>query len=156
MATKGKTEKELWQALEGLDADLLDPGLPESAVDDELKALGVDPLALAKRASEFVAVVKEEERLSWQERAQQSRARLEALAAGSKANVPSDMGRQAMLLRLDELRKTDPERRHGDQDGCPQAEARGIYRRRAEGPLGGDGSSAGDRGLRAGVNADAS
>jgi hypothetical protein len=108
MATKGKTEKELWQALEGLDADLLDPGLPESAVDDELKALGVDPLALAKRASEFVAVVKEEERLSWQERAQQSRARLEALAAGSKANVPSDMGRQAMLLRLDELRKTDP------------------------------------------------
>ncbi len=108
MATKGKTEKELWQALEGLDADLLDPELPESAVDDELKALGVDPLALAKRASEFVAVVKEEERLSWQERAQQSRARLEALAAGSKANVPSDMGRQAMLLRLDELRKTDP------------------------------------------------
>jgi len=71
MATKGKTEKELWQALEGLDADLLDPGLPESAVDDELKALGVDPLALAKRASEFVAVVKEEERLSWQERAHQ-------------------------------------------------------------------------------------
>ncbi len=108
MATKGKTEKELWQALEGLDADLLDPELPESAVDDELKALGIDPLALAKRASEFVAVVKEEERLSWQERAQQSRARLEALAAGSKANVPSDMGRQAMLLRLDELRKTDP------------------------------------------------
>jgi len=108
MATKGKTEEELWQALEGLDADLLDPGLPESAVDDELKALGVDPLALAKRASEFVAVVKEEERLSWQERAHQSRARLEALAAGSKANVPSDMGRQAMLLRLDELRKTDP------------------------------------------------
>jgi hypothetical protein len=108
MATKGKTEKELWQALEGLDADLLDPGLPESVVDDELKALGVDPQALAKRASEFVAVVKEEERLSWQERAQQSRARLEALAAGSKANVPSDMGRQAMLLRLDELRKTDP------------------------------------------------
>lgn len=108
MATKGKTEKELWQALEGLDADLLDPGLPESVVDDELKALGVDPLALAKRASEFVAVVKEEERLSWLERAQQNRARLEALAAGSKANVPSDMGRQAMLLRLDELRKTDP------------------------------------------------
>lgn len=108
MATKGKTEKELWQALEGLDADLLDPGLPESVVDDELKALGVDPLALAKRASEFVAVVKEEERLSWQERAHQSRAQLEALAAGSKANVPSDMGRQAMLLRLDELRKTDP------------------------------------------------
>lgn len=108
MATKGKTEKELWQALEGLDADLLDPGLPESIVDDELKSLGVDPQALARRASEFVAVVKEEERLSWQERAQQSRARLEALAAGSKADVPSDMGRQAMLLRLDELRKTDP------------------------------------------------
>lgn len=108
MATKGKTETELWQALEGLDADLLDPGLPESIVDDELKALGVDPQALARRASEFVTVVKEAERLSWQERAQQSRARLEALAAGSKANVPSDMGRQAMLLRLDELRKTDP------------------------------------------------
>jgi hypothetical protein len=110
MATKGKTEteKELWQALEGLDADLLDPGLPESVVDDELKALGVDPLALAKRASEFVAVVKEEERLSWLERTQQNRARLEALAAGSKANVPSDMGRRAMLLRLDELRRTDP------------------------------------------------
>lgn len=108
MATKGKAERELWQALEGLDDDLLDPELPESAVDDELKALGVDSLALAKRASEFVAVVKEEERLSWQERAQQSRARLEALAVVSKAKVPSDMERQAMLLRLDELRRMDP------------------------------------------------
>lgn len=108
MATKGKTEKELWQALEGLDDDLLDPDLPESVVDDDLRVLGVDPLALAKRASEFVAVAKEEERLSWQGRAQQRRARLEALAAGSKAKVPSGMARQAILLRLDELRSTDP------------------------------------------------
>lgn len=108
MATKGKTEKELWQALEGLDDDLLDLDLPEAVVDGELKALGVDPAALAKRGQEFVAVVKDEERLSWQVRAKESRARLEALAAESRAKVPADMGRQAMLLRLDELRRTDP------------------------------------------------
>ena len=40
--------------------DILDPELPESVVDDELLALGVDPSALAKRAIDFVAAVKDD------------------------------------------------------------------------------------------------
>lgn len=108
MATQGKTERELWQTLEGFDDDLLDPDLPEALVDEELTALGVDPSVLAKRAAEFVVRAKEEERLSWQVRAEQNRARLESLATEAKTRVPSDMGRQAMLHRLDELRKAEP------------------------------------------------
>lgn len=109
MATKGKTDKELWKALEGLDDDLLNVDLPDGAVDDELKAIGVDPAALARRASEFVEKAKEDERLSWQVRARQRQAQLQARASKAKSRVPADMARTAILARLDELRAVDPE-----------------------------------------------
>lgn len=108
MATKGKSEKELWKALEGLDDDLLDPGLPETVLDEELKAMGLDPTALAKRGAEFVTRVKEEERLSWQARARTRRAELQAQASRVVSEIPANMDRRAILARLDELRATDP------------------------------------------------
>lgn len=108
MATKGKTDKELWMALEDLDDDLLDFDLPEALVDEELKAMGVDPSALAKRGSEFVAKATEDERLSWQARAQVRRAQLHARASKAATRVPAGMNRKAMLARLEELRATDP------------------------------------------------
>ena len=107
MATKGKTDKELWAALEGLDDDLLDVDLPEGAVNDALKAIGVDPGALAKRASEFVARAQDEDRLAWQARAQERRAQLQARASKAASRVPANMDRQAILARLDELRAHD-------------------------------------------------
>jgi len=107
MATKSKTDVELWQALEALDDDLLDLRHPESIVEDELKALGIDPAALAKRALGLVASAKEEERLSWQEAAKKRRANLEALASAATTKVPSVIDRQAILHRLDELRSND-------------------------------------------------
>lgn len=91
--------------LESLDDDLLDVDL--SAIDDELKALGVDPGALAKRASEFVAKAKDEERLAWQDRARERRAQLEARASKAATRVPANMDRAATLARLDELRVRD-------------------------------------------------
>ena len=107
MATKGKTERELWKALPGLDDDLLDPALPESGVDAELRALGIDPVALAKRGSRFVAQVKEGERLSWQARARDERGRLQNLAAKSTTRVLPNTSRKEILARLEALRTTD-------------------------------------------------
>lgn len=108
MGTKGKTDRELWDALRGLDDDLLDPALPESVVDEELKAMGIDPTALAKRGSEFVTKAKEEERLSWQAAAREERVRLQSLASKSMTKAPKVVGREAILARLEELRATDP------------------------------------------------
>jgi hypothetical protein len=107
MATKGKTEKELWAALGHLDDDLLNPDLPEVAVDDELKALGIEPDALSRRGAALATNVKEQERLSWQARAQEGRSHLEAAAAEAKVRVPSTMNRQDILARLDDLRTRD-------------------------------------------------
>lgn len=108
MATKGKTDTELWRALEGLDDDLLDLDLPEALVDEELKALGVEPAALAKRGVQFIAQVKEDERLSWQLRAQERLAQLQARTSTAASRLPTNMDRKAMLARLDELRATNP------------------------------------------------
>lgn len=104
MATKGKTDKELWNALEGLDEDLLDLDLPEALVDEELRAMGVDPSELATRASEFAARAKDAERLSWQAQAEERRARLQALASKATSSLPARMDRKEMLARLDALR----------------------------------------------------
>ena len=107
METKGKTDRELWAALQGLDDDLLDPNLPESAVDAELKALGVDATALARRGSEFVLQVKEEERLSWQARAREQKDQLERLASKSVTRLPAVMSRKQVQDRLEELRTSN-------------------------------------------------
>jgi hypothetical protein len=108
MATKGKTDNELWRALSGLDDDLLDIDLPEGIVDDELKALQVDPTALAKRGGEFVTKAKEEERLSWQVQARERQAVLRGLASRAGASALAGMDRDAMLARLEELRSSTP------------------------------------------------
>jgi hypothetical protein len=107
MATKGKTDKELWKVLEGLDDDLLDLDLPEALVDEELSALGIDPVALANRASEFIAEAKEDNRLSWQVRAQERRAQLQARVSKTASRIRANMDRKAMLARMDELRAAD-------------------------------------------------
>ena len=109
MATKSKTDKELWEAFERLDDDLLDPDLPESALDHELKTVGIDPVDLGKRAAEFVARAKEDERLSWQVRANERRSRLAGLVSVADSGRPAYMDRKAMLARLEALRAADPE-----------------------------------------------
>ena len=106
MATNGKNEKELWTALDRLDDDLLDVDLPSEVLVEELKSLGLDASALAKRGIDFVERTKEEQRLAWQTRAKERRAELETRA--SQATVATDMDRAAILKRLEELRATDP------------------------------------------------
>lgn len=105
MPTKGKTDKELWLALEGLDDDLLDPNMPDAMVEEELRQLGIDPDALARRTLDTVARAKEEERLSWQARARERRGVLEGRM--EKTTVPETMDRGAMLARLNELRSSN-------------------------------------------------
>ena len=56
-----------------------------------------------------MALAKEQERLSWQVRAQRNREQLQALATGSKTRVPLGMSRQQILARLDELRQANDE-----------------------------------------------
>lgn len=105
MSQKAKSDLELWKALDGLDDDLLDLRVSESVVDEELNALEIDATELGKRALEFVAVVKERERLSWQRRAEQRRAELEKRTA--TMTLPRGMSRQELLDRLEELRSAD-------------------------------------------------
>lgn len=109
MATKGKTDSELWTALEGFDDDLLGIEISEDAIDEQLTSLGVDPSGLAKRGTAFVAQVKEQERLSWQVHARARKAELQQRASGFGKNVPKDMSRGAILARLEELRTATPE-----------------------------------------------
>lgn len=104
MPQKTKTDGELWKALTDLDDDLLDPNYPEAAVDDELRELGVEPIALAKRGADFVSNLLEQERLSWQTRARERGDRMGALASHVVAAV--ELGRSAILQRLDELRSS--------------------------------------------------
>ncbi len=107
MATTDKSDQELWNGLGSLDDDLLDLDLPDEVVDDELRAIGVDPTALAERGVQFVAKVREEERLSWQAQARARRAALETRASKAIGRVPADMDRVGILARLDELRAAD-------------------------------------------------
>lgn len=108
MAPKSKTDSELWVALGDLDDDLLKPDLPEALVDEELKAIGIDPTALAKKGAEFVAQAKDEERLSWLALAQERRDQLQQRASRGASRVPRNLDRNALLARLDELRALDP------------------------------------------------
>lgn len=108
MAKSGKTDPELWNALQGLDDDLLDFSLPEALVDEELKKIGIDPDDLAKRGGAFIVQVREEERLSWQKRAHERRSQLHSRASRVQTRVPAEMGRADLLTRLEELRATDP------------------------------------------------
>jgi hypothetical protein len=110
MQSKGKTDKDLWFALEQLDDDLLDPNIPKEIVEDELRKLGLDPEEVAKSGLEFINQLQERERLSWQTKARAQKAALEDRVSGVK--VSSDMGRKAMHDRLDELRKEDPNLRY--------------------------------------------
>ena len=103
MGTQGQAEHELWAALEGLD-DLLDPNLPATALEDELRSLGLDASALGQRGVDFVSKVKEEERLAWQTRAHERRAELEAKA--SRAVIVAGLDRAAVIARLELLRAT--------------------------------------------------
>jgi hypothetical protein len=114
--TGGKTDKDLWTALEGLGDDLLDLELPPALADEELRAMGVDPAALSERAGAFVAAAKEDakkdakedDRLSWQARARERRAQLESLVSKAATGAAARMDREAILARLDALRATDP------------------------------------------------
>jgi hypothetical protein len=106
MSSKGKPDRELWVALQALDNDILDPEFPTALVEEELKGLGIDPAALAKRGRDFVSKVTEEERLSWQAHARAQRAELEARASKAVL-VPPDLSRTAILARLEELRSAD-------------------------------------------------
>lgn len=108
MAPGSKSDKELWQALADLDDDLLERDLPEEILDEELRALGVDPGALAERVSSFVAAARNEERLSWQDRARERLAELDAALSNARGAVPASMNRTDVLTRLGELRATDP------------------------------------------------
>jgi hypothetical protein len=107
MAKTSDSDERLWRALEGLDDDLLDPALPESIVDEQLKAVGIDPVSLARAGGELVAKAKEAERLSWQTRARERQAHLQDRASRATA-VSASLDRKSILARLDELRDTDP------------------------------------------------
>lgn len=102
MDSKGRTDKDIWLALQMIEDDLLDPSLPDDTVEDELRELGLDPEMLAKIGTEFVGVLREKERLSWQTKALERRAQLEARVSAAK--IASDMDRNAILARLNELR----------------------------------------------------
>lgn len=99
---KPRSKSELWQALQGLDDDLLDPSLPEAAVDAELTAAGVDPSKLAESAKQLAG---DAERLAWQRRAAERRAELEAKLPAARA---ATMTRDQLLARLEELRAAAP------------------------------------------------
>lgn len=107
--TKGRNDPELWSALLGLHDDLLDPAVPEEMIDAELKSLGIDPAAFAKRICQTVDETKEQGRLSWQARAQKQKADLEArISRSASASSTKLMGRDELLARLNELRNGDP------------------------------------------------
>ena len=105
MASKAKTDTKLWEALSCLDDDLLNPSVPDAAIDDELEALGIDAKGLAERSAASVERLLEKRRLSWQTTASQRRAKMERRAAG--VEVSARMDRASILARLDELRAAD-------------------------------------------------
>jgi hypothetical protein len=106
MSTKGRTEQELWSALEGLDDDLLDPDVPSALVDEALRSMGLDPSIVTQRGIHFVNEVTGDGRLAWQARAREQRAQLEAKA--SRATAVAGLDRAAVLARLEQLRAADP------------------------------------------------
>jgi hypothetical protein len=68
-----RTDRELWHAIKGHEDDLPDPHVPMELVDQELRALGADPDALAREGETFARGLLEQRRLRWQENARQKR-----------------------------------------------------------------------------------
>ncbi len=103
---KQQGDKALWEALENLDDDLLDPNMPDAEVDATLRDMGVDPKALAAGGRQLGRALGDKKRLAWQDAARTKQKALRRIAAS--APVVGEMNREEMLARLDELRAEDP------------------------------------------------
>lgn len=94
-------DAELWEALQGLDDDLLRPDSPIEDVDNVLREAGADPDQVARRGAAFVAKLAKSRRLSWRERA---RRRLTELAAKASRQPRSDLAGTELRVAIDRAR----------------------------------------------------
>ena len=102
MVGKPRSDGKTWEALQGLDDDLLDPAMPEELVEAELRAVGIESASLADAAKRLAAVAEEAGRLAWKARAAKRRAELTARLPATTGKVA--LTRAEMLERLAALR----------------------------------------------------
>jgi hypothetical protein len=85
--SKSRTDPELWDALEKLGDDVLNTDFPTSVLQDELRKIGGDALALARRGAEFVASLQDKHRLAWKDEAHPMAPVLETIETVSTSPV---------------------------------------------------------------------
>ncbi len=98
MTTKGKTDAELWAALQDLDDDLLRDESPVANADTVLREAGEDPVEVGQRGAAFVAQLLKKNRLSWQERA---RRRIAELAGKTSSRLRIDLAGDELRAAID-------------------------------------------------------
>lgn len=102
--SKERTDAELWKALLRID-DPLDERVSSASVDEQLRAAGLDPDAIAKEGGSYVMNLQEGERLSWQKAATRKKEAFDGLAQ-ARTNIGA-MSQVEILARLNSLR-SDP------------------------------------------------
>ncbi len=102
MTTKGRSNADLWRALDAVDGDLLDADYPASLVDEEIRDVGRDPEEVAHRGAVLVAEIENQHRLAWQVAARQKLTEMRSRVGGVVTSVSSV--REELLARLEALR----------------------------------------------------
>jgi hypothetical protein len=100
------SDDELFNALLDLGDDVLDPAIPDDQLDEMVRAEGGDPDEIAKEALGTVATERERQRLAWQVRARENRARLERKVTKGRVGRGA-MSTEELLAEIEAL-KTDP------------------------------------------------
>lgn len=98
MTKNSRTDEELWQAIQDVDRDVLDPATPASVVDEALSEMGLDPAAVRAKGRALVNVLLEKKRLAWMDEARRQRDMLRARAT-STADY-SGMSKQLLLAEF--------------------------------------------------------
>lgn len=98
MTKNSRTDEELWQAIQDIDRDLLDPATPSTVVDEALSDMGLDPATVRAKGRDLVHALLEKKRRAWMDAA---RLRRDALRARATTTVDyTGMSKQLLLAEL--------------------------------------------------------
>jgi len=101
-----RTDEKLFKALLDLQADPLDPDIPDEVLDAMVRAEGGDPDAIANRTRSLVEAETERRRLNWQDEARKRRDQLMRRASAGRRSREG-MSTDELLAEIEAL-KSDP------------------------------------------------
>ncbi len=103
MTKQSRTDEALWMAVQDLDRELLDPGVPTDVIDAAARSIGLDPHAVRAEGRALAAAAFERKRRGWMTAA---REKIALLREKAKATTKyAEMGKQMLLEELERWRQ---------------------------------------------------